>query len=51
MFLGTAASVAPSSWSQDKSSFALVLEDNPLAHFGNSQVYLFIIICILILFT
>ena len=33
MFLGQAATVAPQSWSADKSSFALVLEDNPLAQF------------------
>ena len=33
MFLGVSASVSPQSWSVDRSSFALLVEDNPLAHF------------------
>ncbi len=33
MFLGTAATVPAAGWSADKTSFALVLEDNPLAQF------------------
>ena len=33
MFLGVPAAVAPQSWSPDKASFALTLEENPLAHF------------------
>lgn len=33
MFLGTAAQIAPQSWSADKSSFALTIDDNPLTQF------------------
>lgn len=33
MFLGQAATVSPGGWNADKTSFALLLEDNPLAHF------------------
>lgn len=33
MFLGTAATVVASSWSADRSSFALALDENPLTAF------------------